>query len=418
MKNLIGKLPRLSLIQQVIIAIIIGALFGVFLPSWTFLGILGDLFMGALKAIAPLLVFFLITSSLSKHRKGSRTHVRSVIILYVLATFIAAFVAVIAVYLFPVTVTLGAAATGQNPPSDLVQIIKTALMNAVSNPIQALIDGNYLAILLWSCLLGTGLRAAGDATKKVLDDITSAISHLVEIIIKFIPLGIVGLVYTSVSSTGLKIFVEDGKLILLLVFTMLFVAYGVYPLMVWLILRQNPYPLTFYTMKESGVPAFFTRSSAVNVPINMEVARKLQLNEESYSISIPLGASVNSGGAAITVTIMTMVGAFTLGMHVNFLLAFILSLVATIASTGVSGIVGGSLLIIPLACSFFGISNDVAMQIVGIGFTIGVIQDAVETAVNSAADLLFAATAEFYDQRKDGIIVRVSERVKQAKAMD
>ncbi|MDR0299989.1 MAG: serine/threonine transporter SstT [Streptococcaceae bacterium] len=418
MHKVLGRLPKLSFIQQVLVGIIIGALFGVFLPHWTFLSILGDLFMGALKAIAPLLVFFLITASLSKHQKGKRTHIRSVIILYVIATFVAAFVAVLAVYAFPVTVSLGKAATGQNPPSDLVQILKTALMNAVANPIQALIDGNYLSILLWSCLLGSGMRAAGEATKKVLDDITNAISYLVEIIIKFIPVGIIGLVYSSVSSTGLKIFLDDGKLILLIVFTMLFVAYGVYPFMVWLILRQNPYPLTFYTMKESGVPAFFTRSSAVNVPINMEIARKLQLNEESYSISIPLGASVNSGGAAITVTIMTMVGANTLGMHVPFLLAFILSVVATIASTGVSGIVGGSLLIIPLACSFFGISNDIAMQIVAIGFTIGVIQDAVETAVNSAADLLFASTAEFYDLRKEGKVINVGERVRQAKLMD
>lgn len=406
---------KLSLIQQISIGIVIGIILGIIVPKWTVISILGDLFIGALKAIAPLLVFFLIIASLAKHQKGSKTHMKSVIILYGLATFVAALVAVLACYIFPVNLVLPNAVTGQQAPDNLKDILTGILTDAVSNPLQAIMEGSYLSILFWGCLIGLCLRAASETTKKVISDLSDTISDVVQIIIQFAPLGITGLVYNSIVKVGIKGMTEYFKIILLVVGTMLFVSFVVYPLMVFILLRQNPFPLTFYTMKESGIPAFFTRSSAVNIPINMKLCAKLGLNKESYSISIPLGATANSGGAAMTISIMTLSTAHTLGMEIPITLAFLLCLLSAISATGVSGIAGGSLLLIPLACSLFNISNDVAMQVVGVGFVIGVIQDSVETAVNSASDLLFAATAEFYDLKKEGRPVNINERVKLAK---
>jgi serine/threonine transporter len=406
---------KLSLIQQISIGIVIGIILGIIVPKWTVISILGDLFIGALKAIAPLLVFFLIIASLAKHQKGSKTHMKSVIILYGLATFVAALVAVLACYIFPVNLVLPNAVTGQQAPDNLKDILTGILTDAVSNPLQAIMEGSYLSILFWGCLIGLCLRAASETTKKVISDLSDTISDVVQIIIQFAPLGITGLVYNSIVEVGIKGMTEYFKIILLVVGTMLFVSFVVYPLMVFILLRQNPFPLTFYTMKESGIPAFFTRSSAVNIPINMKLCAKLGLNKESYSISIPLGATANSGGAAMTISIMTLSTAHTLGMEIPITLAFLLCLLSAISATGVSGIAGGSLLLIPLACSLFNISNDVAMQVVGVGFVIGVIQDSVETAVNSASDLLFAATAEFYDLKKEGRPVNINERVKLAK---
>jgi serine/threonine transporter len=395
--------------------IILGVILGLALPKWTAISIFGDLFIGALKAIAPLLVFLLIIASLSKHKKGAKTHMKSVIVLYGLATFVAALVAVVACYLFPVKLVLPDALTNQTAPDNLRDILTNILLDAVTNPIQAIIKGDYLALLFWGSLLGLCLRQAGDVTKQVISDLSDTISNVVQVIIRFAPLGIAGLVYRSMVDVGLAGVAEYGKIIALVVGTMFFVSFVVYPLMVFLLLRQNPFPLTFYTMKESGIPAFFTRSSAVNIPINMALCEKLGLNKESYSISIPLGATANSGGAAMTISIMTLSAAHTLGMSIPITLAFLLCLLSAISATGVSGIAGGSLLLIPLACSLFNISNDVAMQVVGIGFIIGVIQDSVETAVNSASDLLFAATAEFYDLKREGKAVNMVERVREAK---
>ncbi|AQP54763.1 serine/threonine transporter SstT [Vagococcus penaei] len=407
----------LSLIKQIIIGIGIGILLGLSLPTWSGISLLGELFIGALKGIAPVLVFFLILASLSRHVKGQKTHMKTVISLYLIATFVAALVAVIASYLFPVALVLPEVVEAQQVPDNIQEIISSILLNAVGNPFKAIIDGNYLSILFWACLMGLGLRVASKETKRVISDIGDAVSDIVQVIIKFAPLGIIGLVYNSVVTVGLSGMADYVKIIILVVGSMLFVSFVVYPLMVFLLLRQNPYPLTFDTMKESGIPAFFTRSSAVNIPINMELCEKLGLDRDSYSISIPLGASANSGGAAMTITIMTLAAAHTLNMEIPFLLAFLLCLLSAIAATGASGIAGGSLLLIPLACSLFNIPNDVAMQVVGIGFVIGVIQDSVETAVNSASDLLFAATAEFYDLKKAGHPVDVTERVRQAKSL-
>lgn len=407
---------KLSLIQQIIVGIIIGTLFGTLLPSWSFLSILGELFIGALKAIAPLLVFFLIIDSLAKHQKGTKTHMKTVIVLYFLATFVAALAAVIASFLFKVKLVLPNAVTDQTAPDNLQAILTGILTNAVANPLAAMAEGNYLALLLWGCVLGLGFRHASAGTKQVLSDISEVISKAVQGVILFAPIGIAGLVFHTISEIGLSGMTAYLKIILLVVGTMLFVAFVVYPLIVFLLLRQNPFPLTIYTMKESGIPAFFTRSSAVNIPINMELSEKLGLDRQSYSISIPLGATANSGGAAITISVMTLAAAYTLGMDVPFTLAFLLCLLSSISATGVSGIAGGSLLLIPLACSLFNIPNDIAMQVVGVGFIIGVIQDSVETAVNSASDLLFAATAEFYDLKKAGTPVDINQRVRDAKA--
>lgn len=407
---------KLSLIQQIIVGILIGILFGTLLPSWSFLSILGELFIGALKAIAPLLVFFLIIDSLAKHQKGTKTHMKTVIVLYFLATFVAALAAVIASFLFQVKLVLPNAVTDQTAPDNLQTILTGILTNAVANPLAAMAEGDYLALLLWGCVLGLGFRHASAGTKQVLSDISEVISKAVQGIILFAPIGIAGLVFHTISEIGLSGMTAYLKIILLVVGTMLFVAFVVYPLIVFLLLRQNPFPLTIYTMKESGIPAFFTRSSAVNIPINMELSEKLGLDRQSYSISIPLGATANSGGAAITISIMTLAAAYTLGMDVPFTLAFLLCLLSSISATGVSGIAGGSLLLIPLACSLFNIPNDIAMQVVGVGFIIGVIQDSVETAVNSASDLLFAATAEFYDLKKAGTPVDINQRVRNAQA--
>lgn len=406
---------RLSLIQKIIIGILIGGILGVVVPSWEPIGILGDLFIEALKGIAPVLVFTLILASLAKHSKGQQTHMKTVIVLYLAATLVAALTAVVASYLFPVKLVLPELTTKYQAPQNLKEILTGILTNAVMNPVKAVAEGNYLAILVWSCVIGLSLRAFSETTKKVVTDISEAVSKVVQIVIELAPFGIIGLVFRSVSDIGLSGMAEYGKLILLVVGTMLFVAYIVYPLMVFVLLRQNPFPLTFYCMKESGIPAFFTRSSAVNIPINMELSERLKLNKESYSISIPLGASANSGGAAMTISIMTLTTAYTLGIHVPFTLAFLLCLLSGISATGASGIAGGSLLLIPLACSLFNIPNDIAMQVVGVGFVIGVIQDSVETAVNSASDLLFTATAEFYDLKRAGKPVDINERVREAK---
>lgn len=408
---------KLSLIKKISIGIVLGAILGTLVPSWTWIDILGSLFIGALKAIAPLLVFFLIVESLSKQKKGVKTHMKTVIILYLAATFIAALIAVFASKMFPVELVLPDVVPDQKAPDDLGQILSDIILGAVMNPVQAIIEGNYLSLLFWGAVIGTCLRNASETTKKVIMDVSETISKVVQIIIQFAPIGITGLVFNSISEIGIKGMAEYGKLILLLVGTMFFVSFIVYPLMVFLLIKQNPFPLTWFCMKESGIPAFFTRSSVVNIPINMELSEKLGLDKESYSISIPLGATANSGGAAITISIMTLATAYTLGMTVPLPLAFLLCLLAAVSSTGVSGIAGGSLLLIPLACSLFNISNDIAMQVVGIGFIIGVVQDSVETALNSAADLLFAATAEFYDKKRAGEIVDVNERVRSAQKL-
>lgn len=415
---------QLNLITRIIIGLAIGGVLGVVLP-WlhlaptvgTAVALLGTLFVGALKGIAPVLVFFLIMSAISKYEGGGESHFGTVIVAYLVATFLSAAAAVVASFLFKVELVFPTSVTkAAGAPKSLGTVITNLFTTAVANPLDAIVSGNYLAILFWAALIGFALRVASPGTLHALDEIANAIQRVAGVIIEFAPFGVVGLLYQTIADTGFTGIVRYGQLVALLVGTMAVVYLVLYPAMVWVMTRQNPFPLTWWTLKVSGIPAFFTRSGAVNIPINLQAAQALGLNEKSYAISIPLGGSANSGGAAITIVIMTLAACFTLGIQVSLPLAVLLCILTTIASTGVSGIAGGSLLIIPLAASLFGISNDIAMQVVGIGFIIGVIQDAVETAVNSAADLLFTAAGEYHDLRKAGRPVDMQAAVRAAKA--
>lgn len=403
MKEMIKKWNGLSLILRIAIGLVIGAILGVAAPSFTVVSLFGTIFVGALKAVAPVLVFILVISAICNAKGGVGKQFRLVIFLYMLTTFIAAAVAVIASFAFPVTLTLADAVTDTAPPSGIGEVMKTLLSNIVANPVGSLVNANYIGILAWAVVFGLALKkAASDNTKSALGQFADAVSQAVRWVIALAPFGIMGLVFDSVSQNGLSIFVDYGKLLLVLVGCMLFIALVVNPIIAFICLRRNPYPLVFRCLKESGVTAFFTRSSAANIPINMQLCEKLGLNKDLYSVSIPLGATINMDGAAITITVMTLAAAHTMGIAVDVPTAILLSFLATIAACGASGVAGGSLLLIPMACSLFGISNDIAMQVVGVGFIIGVVQDSFETAINSAGDVLFAAIAEFRDWVKEG----------------
>lgn len=326
--------------------------------------------------------------------------------LYLIGTLLASFTAVVASFLFPSTVVLPAGAEAA-APGGIAEILKNLLLNAVSNPIGAIVDANYIGVLVWAVIFGLALRAASDQTKNVLENISDALSTAIRWVINCAPFGILGLVFTTISTTGIKAFASYGHIILVLVGCMFFVAFIVNPIIVFLNIRQNPYPLVVKCIKDSGIMAFFTRSSAANIPVNMSLCEELGLDEEKYSVSIPLGATINMAGAAITINVLTLAAANTLDVQVDFATALLLSLVASVAACGTSGVAGGSLLLIPLACSLFGISNDIAMQVVGVGFIIGVIQDSCETALNSSSDALFTATAEFRNWKKEGKSVSI-----------
>lgn len=402
MKNIVKKWNSLSLIIRIAIGLVLGAILGVVLPGLTFIAVLGDVFVGALKAIAPVLVFILVMSSLASAKGSVGKRFSRVIILYMLSTCLAAFVAVIGSFLFPVTIQLKDAAES-TAPAGIWEVLSSLLTNMVANPVSALMNANYVGILTWAIIFGIALRKlASDTTKNTVKDFSDAVSQAVRWVINCAPFGIMGLVFTSVSTNGLEIFTEYGKLLLLLVGCMLTVALIVDPLIVAICLRRNPYPLVFKCFKESGLTAFFTRSSAANIPINMNLCEKLGLDKDFYSVSIPLGATINMDGAAITITVMALTVANTMGIVVDIPTAFILAIIATLGACGASGVAGGSLLLIPLACSLFGIGNDVAMQAVAVGFIIGVVQDSLETAINSSGDVIFAATAEFMDWKKEG----------------
>ena len=373
MKKLFEKWNSISLILRIVCGLVIGVILGLVVPQATGIAILGDVFVGALKAIAPLLVFFLLISALCHAGKSHGGIIKTVIIMYMFSTFLAALVAVIASRLFPVTLTLADAATDMAAPDGIVEVLKTLLMNMVANPVSSLLNANYIGVLTWGVIIGVGMRAANDTTKKVLDDISNGLSQVVSWIISMAPFGILGLVFSSISSNGLEIFSEYGKLLLVLVGSMLFIYFVTNPIIVFWCIRKNPYPLIFKCLKKSAITAFFTRSSAANIPINMETCEEMGLDKDTYSVTIPLGATSSD-----------------------------LSILATLAACGASGVAGGSLLLIPMACSLFGISNDIAMQIVGVGFIIGVIQDSVETALNSSSDLLLSASAEFRQWRLEG----------------
>lgn len=402
MKTIARAWSSISLVKRIIIGLIIGALLGVFAPTGIeIISLLGTLFVSALKGVAPVLVFFLVISALANARAAGS--MKTIVILYMVSTFLAALTAVVASFLFPSTITLiDAAETAQASPQDIGEVLTALVMNIVSNPVDALMNANYIGILAWAIVLGIAMRAASDNTKQVFTNVSEAVSKVVRWVIACAPFGILGLVYTTVSENGLEIFTEYGHLLLVLVGCMLFIAFIVNPLMVWVNIRKNPYPLVWRCVKESGLYAFFTRSSAANIPVNMELCRKLALNKDTYSVSIPLGATINMAGAAVTIAVMTLACCNTMNVSVDLPTAVILCVLAAASACGASGVAGGSLLLIPLTCSLFGISNDIAMQVVAIGLIIGVIQDSCETALNSSSDALFTATADYREQRIAG----------------
>ncbi len=403
MKKVYEKWNSVSLILRILIGMVIGAILGVTVPQATGIAILGDLFVGALKAIAPVLVMVLVMSSLSNTKEGHNGNMTTVIVLYMLSTIIGAMVAVFASFLFPLSITLtGVTSAAESAPEGLVEVLKNLLMNVVSNPINSVANANYLGVLAWAAILGVALKKASDSTKQMLSDLSDAVSNAVRWIISLAPFGILGLVFNSVSTSGLDIFKQYGQLILLLVGCMLFQEFVTNGIIVGACLRKNPYPLISRCARESGLTAFFTRSSAANIPVNMQLCEKLGLDKDNYSVSIPLGSTINMDGAAITITVMTMAAVHTMGISVSIPTAIVLSVIAAVSACGASGVAGGSLLLIPVACSLFGISNDIAMQVVGVGFIIGVIQDSCETALNSSSDVLLTATAEFIQWRKQG----------------
>lgn len=399
-KELLRKWSELSLVFRILIGLSIGVVLGLIVPGWTAIGILGKMFVNALKAIAPILVMVLVASSISKAGKGLGSRFRTVISEYMLSTFIAAIGAVIGSFLFPITLDLQDAVVA-NAPGALSDVFTNLLNNMVTNPVTSIVEANYIGILFWSIVIGIGLKyKASPSTIHVVSDIAEVITICVKWIIQLAPFGIMGLVFSAVSENGLEIFTTYGYLMLLLVGCMLVNALLFNPLIAFLLTRRNPYPLLFECLKVSGLNAFFTRSSAANIPINMSLCKKLGLDEDFYSVSIPLGATINMNGAAVTITVMTLAVAHTVGVEVTLWSAIFLCVIASLAACGTSGVAGGSLLLIPMACSLFGIGNDIAMQAVAIGFIIGVVQDSVETAMNSSADVFFTATAEYYDQSK------------------
>ena len=401
--KLFRPLIQLGLIPQITLGIIAGVLLAVVSPETAkSFSILGQLFISALKAVAPILVFVLVAAAIAAHQKGQPTHIRGVLVLYVIGTLIAALVAVVASFVFPTELTLDMPEVSGNPPESIIQILRDLLLSMVANPVTALMEGNFIAILAWAVGLGMMLRHASDATGKVLNDVSDAVSGIVHIVIRFAPLGILGLVANTLAEAGIGTLLEYGRLLGVIVGCMLFVALVTNPLIVFLKTRQNPFPLVFACLRGSAITAFFTRSSAANIPVNLELCERLDLDPDTYSISIPLGATINMAGAAITISVITLAAANTLGIPVDFGTALLLCVVSALAACGVSGVAGGSLLLIPLATSLFGISTDIAMQVVAIGFVISVVQDSTETALNSSTDVLFTAAACRAAERKEG----------------
>lgn len=403
MANLIKRWNQLSLVKQIIVGLIIGIILAITIPETAKpVVILGSLFVGALKSIAPILVLLIVMSAISQHKSGHQTNMKSIIVLYMLGTFLAGAVAVIVSFIFPVSLTLAAGAENVTPPAGVTEVLKSLLLNLVDNPVRALYSANYIGILSWAVLLGFALRGAPDTTKIMIANFSDAASQIVTWVIKFAPLGIMGLVFDSIATNGIGSLLSYGKLLVVLIGCMVFVAIVVNPIIVFTKIHQNPFPLVFKCLKESGITAFFTRSSAANIPVNMTLCEKLGLDKDTYSVSIPLGATINMAGAAITISILTLAAVHTLGIQVDIATSIILSVLSAVCACGASGVAGGSLLLIPVACSLFGIPNDVAMKVVGVGFIVGVLQDSCETALNSSTDVLFTAAAEFAMYRKTG----------------
>lgn len=403
MKDLLKQWNKLSLVKQIIIGLVIGIVLALTVPKYVAgITIFGDLFVGALKAVAPILVFFLVMSAISQHKTGQKTNMKSILILYLVGTLLASIAAVVASFIFPLKLDLVAGVDSVAPPEGIVEVLKTLLFNVVSNPVSALMNANYIGILTWAILLGIALRHSSEGTKNFISDVAEAVSQVVRWVIKLAPLGVMGLVFNAIGTSGLGALLSYGKLIILLVGVMLVDALIINPIIVYVNTKENPYPLVLKCLKDSGITAFFTRSSAANIPVNMRLCEELKLDKDTYSISIPLGATINMGGAAITISILALAAANTLGISIDIPTAVILCVLSAISACGASGVAGGSLLLIPLACSLFGIPNDIAMQVVGVGFIIGVIQDSCETALNSSTDVLFTATADIAAKKKAG----------------
>lgn len=404
MKNLVDFWKKLGLVKQIVIGLIIGIVLALTVGNAAKpITILGALFVGALKSIAPVLVFFLVMSAISQHKSGHKTNMKSIIILYLVGTFAAGLAAVIASFIFPVSLVLTTGASKDlTAPGGVSEVLKTLLLNVVDNPIKALYNANYIGILSWAVLFGAALKNASSTTKTFISNVSDAMSQIVKWVINFAPLGIMGLVYDAIATNGLSSLANYGKLLVLLIGCMVFVALIVNPIIVFICIKQNPYPLVFKCLKDSGITAFFTRSSAANIPVNMALCEELGLDKDTYSVSIPLGSTINMAGASVTISVLTLAAVHTLGIHVDFATAFILSVLSAVCACGASGVAGGSLLLVPLACSLFGIPNDVAMAVVGVGFIVGVLQDSCETALNSSTDVLFTAVAEFAERRKEG----------------
>ncbi len=395
MKRFISTWNRTSLIKRIAIGVVVGAVLGLLIPKFTVIGLLGDMFVGGLKAIAPLLVFALVANALSQTREGQQSNMKTVIVLYLFGTFAAALTAVISHYIFPISLKLGAAAaTKATAPQGVGEVFKDLLLKMVDNPVNALAQANYIGVLVWAVVFGFAMRTASNHTKDLLNTLAEVTSQIVRWIINLAPFGILGLVFNTISENGVGVLADYGVLILVLVGTMAFVALVVNPIIAFVMMGKNPFPLVFRCLKDSGITAFFTRSSAANIPVNLQLCKDLGLNPDTYSVSIPLGSTINMAGAAVTINVLTLAAVTTLGIQVDFATALILSVVSAISACGASGIAGGSLLLVPVACSLFGISNDLAMQVVGVGFIVGVIQDSCETALNSSTDVLFTAVAE------------------------
>ncbi|WP_154943432.1 serine/threonine transporter SstT [Klebsiella grimontii] len=392
--TLLRRLAQGSLVKQILIGLVLGVLLAtVSKPAAVAVGLLGTLFVGALKAVAPVLVLMLVMASIANHQQGQKTSIRPILFLYLLGTFAAALTAVVFSFIFPSTLHLNAAAESITPPSGIVEVLRGLLMSMVSNPIDALLNANYIGILVWAVGLGFALRHGNETTKNLINDVSHAVTFIVKVVIRFAPLGIFGLVASTLATTGFETLWGYAQLLLVLVGCMLLVALVINPLLVFWKIRRNPYPLVLLCLRESGVYAFFTRSSAANIPVNMALSEKLNLDRDTYSVSIPLGATINMAGAAITITVLTLAAVHTLNVPVDLPTALLLSVVASLCACAASGVAGGSLLLIPLACNMFGIPNDVAMQVVAVGFIIGVLQDSCETALNSSTDVLFTAAA-------------------------
>ncbi|CAI2388953.1 serine/threonine transporter [Alteromonas macleodii] len=383
-----------SLVLQIIIGIVCGIAIATFSPSVAqSAGLLGNLFVKALKAIAPLLVFVLVMASIANHKQNEQTFIKPVLVLYLVGTLLAALTAVLASFAFPTSLSLVTSEVSQAAPKGVSEVLTTLLYNMVDNPVNALVNGNYIGILTWAVGLGLGLRHASEATKALLQNMADSVTTVVGFVIKLAPFGIFGLVANTIATTGFEALLGYSHLLTVLIGAMLFIALVTNPLLVFLATKKNPYPLVFKCLKESGITAFFTRSSAANIPVNMALCKRLKLDEDTYSVSIPLGATINMAGAAITITVLTLAAVNTLGISVDFPTAVLLSVIAAVSACGSSGVAGGSLLLIPLACSLFNIPNEVAMQVVAVGFIVGVLQDSAETALNSSTDVLFTAAA-------------------------